>query len=217
MTQHMQREMEKLKKMVLALSAVVEECFQQAVNSLERMDAPLARTVVGKDKQVNQMEVDLEEECLKILALHQPVAADLRFIVSVLKINNDLERISDLAVNIAERTVGISSVGRIPVPFDLPVMAQKVSAMLKKSLDSLVNLDIVTAREVCTLDDAVDAIHKQNYALIKEQIRQHPERLDALVQYISVSRHLERIADLTTNVAEDVLYMVEGEIVRHTY
>lgn len=217
MTQHMQREMEKLKKMVLALSAVVEECFRQAVSSLERMDVPLARAVVEKDKQVNQMEVDLEEECLKILALHQPVAADLRFIVSVLKINNDLERISDLAVNIAERTVGVESVGRIPVPFDLTEMARKVSAMLTKSLDALVNLDIRIAREVCTLDDEVDRIHKQNYQLVKDQIRQHPERLDALIQYISVSRHLERIADLTTNVAEDVLYMVEGEIVRHTY
>lgn len=217
MTQHMQRELEKLKKMVLALSAVVEECFRQAVSSLERMDVPLAEAVVDKDEEVNRLEVDLEEECLKILALHQPVAADLRFIVSVLKINNDLERISDLAVNIAERTVGITSVGRIPTPFDLGEMAGKVAVMLKKSLDSLVNLDIDTAREVCTLDDEVDRIHKENYALIKEQIRRHPDRLDALVQYISVSRHLERIADLTTNVAEDVLYMVEGEIVRHTY
>ncbi len=217
MTQHMQRQLEKLKKMILALSAVVEECYQQALHSLERMDVVLAENVVKGDEQVNEMEVDLEEECLKILALHQPVATDLRFIVAVLKINNDLERISDLSVNVAQRTVGLASVGRIPVPFDLEGLGAKVGAMLGKSLTALVNLDTELAREVCTLDDEVDAMHKHNYTLVKNQIRQHPERLDALIQYISVSRHLERIADLTTNIAEDVIYMIEGEIVRHTY
>ena len=216
MTQHMQREMDKLKKMILALSAVVEESVQKAVESLQRMDVPLAQAVVQGDDQIDEMEVDLEEECLKILALHQPVAIDLRFIISVLKINNDLERISDLAVNVAERTIGLTSVGRIPEPFDLSGMSRKVEIMLEKSLDSLVNLDAQLAREVCRLDDEVDDLHKENYSLIKTQIRQYPERLDALVQYISVSRHLERIADLTTNIAEDVMYMIEGEIVRHS-
>ncbi len=217
MTQHMQRELEKLKKMILALSAVVEETVQQALLSLERMDVPLARQVTGGDEAIDQMEVDLEEECLKILALHQPVAIDLRFIVSVLKINNDLERIADLAVNVAERTIGLDQVGRIPTPFDTVEMGRKVQAMLKKALDALVNLDVEVAREACTLDDAGDAIHKHNYTLIKDRIRSHPEQLDALVQYLSVSRHLERIADLATNIAEDVIYMIEGEIVRHTF
>lgn len=216
MTQHIQRELEKLKKMILALSAVVEETVQQAVQSLSTMDLELAEKVLGGDELVDQMEVDLEEECLKILALHQPVAADLRFIISVLKINNDLERIADLAVNVAERTRGVNEVGKIPPPFDVPEMGRKVQAMLKQALDALVNLDERAARTTCTLDDEVDAQHRQNYGLVKEQIRQHPERLDALVQYLSVSRHLERIADLATNIAEDVLYMIEGEIVRHT-
>lgn len=216
MTQHIQRELEKLKKMILALSAVVEETVQQAVQSLATMDLALAEKVVGGDEVVDQMEVDLEEECLKILALHQPVAADLRFIISVLKINNDLERIADLAVNIAERTRGLNEVGKIPPPFDYPEMGRKVQAMLKQALDALVNLDERAARQTCTLDDEVDAQHRQNYVLVKEQIRQYPERLDALVQFLSVSRHLERIADLATNIAEDVLYMIEGEIVRHT-
>jgi phosphate transport system protein len=217
MTQHIQRELEKLKKMILALSAVVEETVQQAVQSLATMDLALAEKVIGGDEVVDQMEVDLEEECLKILALHQPVAADLRFIISVLKINNDLERIADLAVNIAERTRGLNEVGRIPHPFDFPELGRKVLAMLKQALDALVNLDERAARQTCTLDDEVDTQHRQNYALVKEQIRKHPERLDALVQYLSVSRHLERIADLATNIAEDVLYMIEGEIVRHTF
>lgn len=217
MTLHMQRELEKLKKMILELSAVAEECVQQAVDSLERMDLALAEKVIQNDDQVDQKEVDLEEECLKILALHQPVAADLRFIVSVLKINNDLERICDLAVNVAERAIGIASEGRIQVPFDFAEMGRKVLIMLNKSLDALVNRDIRAAREVCQLDDEVDAIHKRNYGLVKEQIKRHPERIDSLIQYTSVSRHLERIADLATNIAEDIIYMIEGEIIRHTY
>ena len=217
MTQHMQRELDKWKKMILSLAAVVEESVQQAVRSLERLDGPLAEQVIANDDQVDQMEVDLEEECLKILALHQPVAADLRFIVSVLKINNDLERICDLAVNIAERTLGVAAEGRVPVPFDVAQMGQKVQTMLEKALDALVNADLQAARAVFELDDEVDAIHKCNYQLVKEQIRRKPERIDSLIQYTSVSRHLERIADLATNIAEDIVYMIEGEIVRHTY
>jgi phosphate transport system protein len=217
MTQHLQREVEKLKKMILALSAVVEESVQRAVRSLEEMDVPLAEQVIGSDGQVDQMEVDLEEECLKVLALHQPVAADLRFIVSVLKINNDLERIADLAVNIADRTVGLAEEERIEPPFDLAALARKVETMLKKSLDALVNLDVALAQQVCTLDDEVDAIHKGNYRLVKERIHANAGEINSLVQYISVSRHLERIADLATNIAEDVIYLIDGEIVRHTY
>ncbi|MBE0598540.1 MAG: phosphate signaling complex protein PhoU [Desulfuromonadales bacterium] len=217
MTQHMQRELEKLKKMILELAAVAEEGVQQAVESLERLDVELAQQVIRNDDQIDQMEVDLEEECLKILALHQPVAIDLRFIVSVLKINNDLERICDLAANVAERTLGVAAEGRVPVPFDVAYMGGKVQSMLKGALDALVNRDIAAARQICRMDDEVDAIHKDNYRLVKEQIRHFPERIDSLIQYTSVSRHLERIADLATNIAEDVIYMIEGEIVRHTW
>ena len=217
MPQYLQRQIDDLKKRILTLSAVVEESFHQAIHSLEQMDINLARTVIERDAEVNEMEVDLEEECLKILALHQPVAIDLRFIVSVLKINNDLERISDISVNIAQRTRGLAALKPVPIPFALFAMAEKVESMLRKSLDSLVNLDIDLAREVCHLDDEVDAMHKDNYGLVKNQIRQHPEQLDALIEYLSLSRHLERIADLTTNIAEDVLYMIDGEIIRHTY
>lgn len=217
MPQYLQRQIDDLKKRILSLSAVVEESFHEAIHSLEQMDTELAQSVIVRDAEVNEMEVDLEEECLKVLALHQPVAIDLRFIVAVLKINNDLERISDLSVNIAQRTQGLGSFKPIPVPFALFDMAAKVESMLKKSLDSLVNLDSNLAREVCYLDDEVDAMHKDNYDLVKNQIRQYPEQLDPLIEYLSISRHLERIADLTTNIAEDVLYMVEGEIIRHTY
>ncbi|HMB15087.1 MAG TPA: phosphate signaling complex protein PhoU [Pelovirga sp.] len=214
---YLQRQIDELKKQILALSAVVEETFHEAIRSLEHTDVSLADTVIARDHTVNEMEVDLEEECLKILALHQPVAIDLRFIVAVLKINNDLERISDISANIAQRTLGLATFNPIPIPFALFDMAEKVESMLKKSLDSLVNLDIELARDVCQLDDEVDAMHKENYSLVKNRIRQYPEQLDPLIEYLSVSRHLERVADLTTNIAEDILYMIDGEIIRHTY
>jgi phosphate transport system protein len=212
----MQREMEKLKKNILALSAVVEESVQQSVQALDKLDVGLAEKVIGNDDRIDDMEVDFEEECLKILALHQPVANDLRFIISVLKINNDLERIGDLATNIAERTLSLAAEERIPVPFDFTGMANKVEEMLKKSIDALVNYDLRLAAQVCRMDDEVDSKHKSTYQQVKEEIRKHPERLESLVHYLSVSRHLERIADLATNLAEDVIYMIEGDIVRHT-
>jgi phosphate transport system protein len=176
----------------------------------------LAEKVIAGDDQIDRMEVELEEECLKILALHQPVAIDLRFIVAVLKINNDLERIGDLAANIAERTVALADSGRIDPPFDFTGMAASTRQMLKGSLDCLVKMDTVLAQHVLDLDDEVDAMHSHNFQLIKEQIRSHPDHLESLTHYLTVSRHLERIADLATNIAEDVYYMIEGEIVRHT-
>jgi phosphate transport system protein len=216
MTQHMQRELDNLKKMILALSAVAEESVQKAARSIETLDVPLAEEVIGSDDLVDQMEVDLEEECLKILALHQPVAIDLRFIIAVLKINNDLERIADLAVNIAERTVGLSGMSRVEIPFDFAGMARRAETMLNMSLDALVQLDTGIAHQVIALDDEVDAMHSANYGLIKAQILARPETLDALIQHLSLSRHLERIADLATNIAEDVIYMIDGVIVRHS-
>jgi phosphate transport system protein len=216
MTQHMQRELDNLKKMILALSAVAEESVQKAARSLETLDVPLAEEVIGSDDLVDQMEVDLEEECLKVLALHQPVAIDLRFIIAVLKINNDLERIADLAVNIAERTVGLSGMSRVEIPFDFAGMARRAETMLNMSLDALVQLDTGIAHQVIALDDEVDAMHSANYGLIKAQILARPETLDALIQHLSLSRHLERIADLATNIAEDVIYMIDGVIVRHS-
>jgi len=215
MTVHMLRELDKLKKSILTLSALVEESVQQAVLALLKDDLELANKVSVGDDRVNQLEVDLEEDCLKILALHQPVAADLRFIVSVLKINNDLERIGDLAANIADRAIDIREHEKIIAPFDVETMATRVQEMLELALDSLVNVDLKMARRAIKLDDEVDRMHKQSFARVKEQIRQQPEKMDALINYLSVSRYLERIADLATNIAEDVVYMIEGRIVRH--
>lgn len=216
MPHRLQREIEKLKKKILSLCAEVEENVRMAVKSIEDRDAALAEKVVGGDPEIDQSEVDLEEDCLKILALHQPVAIDLRFIIAVLKINNDLERIGDLAVNIAERAQFLSSQPRIAIPFDLEALAEKTQDMLRKSLDSLVNLNTALARDVCRTDDEVDAINREMYDLVKDAIRAHPDQLDILIPYLSVSRYLERIADHATNIAEDVVYMIEGVITRHS-
>ncbi|MDK2847215.1 MAG: phosphate transport system protein [Desulfuromonadales bacterium] len=212
---HIAREIESLKKRVLTLSAMVEESFDRSVQALNRMDGVLARQVIDSDILVDQTEVDIEEECLKVLALHQPVANDLRFIISILKINNDLERIADLAVNISERVIDLQKMERAPIPFDFTTMSHKVHAMVKKSLDSLVNLDPQLAREVISLDDEVDAMHHETYQLVIDQIKEHPDRIQALICYLVISRYLERIADQSTNIAEDTLYLIEGKIVRH--
>jgi len=215
MTIHLQREIERLKKDILRLSAVVEEGFQRAVKSLEERDGYTAQLVMESDFEIDKMEVEIEEECLKILALYQPVAVDLRFIVAVLKINNDLERIGDLAVNIAERAAFLATQERINIPFDFSGMAQKAKSMLKRSLDALMKMDALLAREVCASDDEVDDMNREMYLQVQDGIRNQPEHLESLTHVLSASRHLERIADHATNIAEDVIYMIKGEIVRH--
>ncbi|MEW5992914.1 MAG: phosphate signaling complex protein PhoU [Candidatus Zixiibacteriota bacterium] len=215
MTQHFLREIEKLKKRLLTLSALVEENLHCAIKSLlERNDA-LARQAVDRDNEIDQMEVDIEEECLKVLALHQPVAIDLRFLVALLKINNDLERIGDLAVNIAERTLFLSRLEPVVVKFDFPTMVEIAKSMLKRSIDALVSMNTLLAEEVCAADDEVDDMNRQMYREIQQAIREQPEHAEPLLHLLAVSRHLERIADHTTNIAEDVIYMVDGVIARH--
>lgn len=215
MSMHLQKEIENLKKRILELGAVVEESVRQAVTAIEKRDARLATAVIERDAEIDHLEVIVEEECLKIMALHQPVAIDLRFIIAVTKINSDLERIGDLAVNIAERAVYLATQPRIDIPFDFAGMAESAQQMLRESLDALVNLDGRLARRVSAEDAEVDRINRDMYAQVKDGIRSHPDHLDSLIHLLSVSRHLERIADHATNIAEDVIYMIEGVIVRH--
>ncbi|MBN2311226.1 MAG: phosphate signaling complex protein PhoU [Candidatus Hydrogenedentes bacterium] len=215
MSAHLERAIERLKKRILVLSARVEETLRSAVRSVEQRDAALARQVVDGDYEIDKEEVDIEEECLKMLALYQPVAVDLRLVVTVLKINGVLERIGDLAVNIAERSVFLATQPPPKIYFDFPAMAQKTQAMVGKSLDALVRLDPELAREVSRADDEVDAMNREMYTQTKEGIRAHIEDLDTYIHLLSISRHLERTADLATSIADDVVYLVEGEIVRH--
>jgi phosphate transport system protein len=215
MPRHLQREIGGLKKKILSLGAKVEAAVREATLSIEERNARLARKIIEKDIEIDHQEIEVEEDCLKILALHQPVAIDLRFIVAVLKINNDLERIGDLAVNIAERSAFLATQPKVTVSFDFTGMAHKARLMLKKSLDALVNLSVDLAHEVCAADDEIDAINRQMYLAVQDGIRAHPEQMESLIHLLSASRHLERIADHATNIAEDVIYTIQGEIVRH--
>ncbi|MFQ5646569.1 MAG: phosphate signaling complex protein PhoU [bacterium] len=216
MLPHLIREIENLKKKILYLSCLVEESVFKAVKSLEKRDAVLAQQVIEADTQIDKMEICIEEDCLKMLALYQPVAVDLRFIVVVLKINNDLERVGDLAVNIAKRAVFIAKQKKGTPPFDFPSMSGRVQMMLRKSLEALVNMDDKLAGKIYAEDDEVDTMNREAYQQVKQRLLgpDHDDP-DFLLQNLSVSRYLERIADLATNIAEDVIYMVTGNIVRH--
>ena len=215
MAVHLLREIERLKKQVILLSGAVETNVENAVRSIEKRDIGIARRVIDSDSRIDQWEIDVEEECLKLLALYQPVAIDLRFIVAVLKINSDLERIGDEAVNISERSIRINSQPKPAGFFDFPAIFRKVQIMLNKSLDALVNLDASSAREVLSSDDEIDEMVHQTFHQVKSEIRQHPDQVDPLIESLRVCRHLERIADHATNIAEDIIYMIEGRIVRH--
>jgi phosphate transport system protein len=213
---HFQRDVERLKRQILALSAEVENDLRTAVRAVEERDEELAARVVERETQTNAMEVDVEEDCLKILALHQPVAADLRYVIAVLKINQDLERIGDLAVHIAERGLFLCSQPVLGLPLRLGEMADKTQAMLKKVLDAFVNTSAASAREVCAADSEIDAINGDILQQVKKAVMQSPALFESLLQVLHIARHLERIADHATNIAEDLIYMIEGRIVRHT-
>lgn len=213
---HLQRDIEKLKRRLLALGTEVEEDVRLAVRALVDRDEDLARQVMVRETQTNTMEVDVEEDCLKILALHQPVAGDLRQIIAALKIDRDLERIGDLAAHIAERSLTLSTLPVLNIPFRLDEMGMKVLGMLKQALDAFTRLDTAAAREVCMLDGEINAIKRHTFRQVREGVMEAPVLFDALLQILHIARHLERIADHATNIAEDLIYMVEGRIVRHT-
>ena len=212
---HLQREIDRLKRKVLGLGALVEENLRLSFQAIDQRDAATARRVIATDVLIDQNEVDVEEECLKILALYQPVAGDLRFVAAVIKINSELERIGDLSANIAERALQLMNEHPVAVPHHVAVMADRTRTIIEKALDALVRQDAVTARKVLAADDEIDELYAELIDELKGVIRADLEHLDAIVLLFSVARYLERLADHATNIAEDVLYMVEGEIQRH--
>ena len=214
---HLQRETDRLKRKILALGAQVEESLRLAFQAIEQRDAAKARKVIATDVMIDQTEVEIEEDCLKILALYQPVAGDLRFVAAVIKINSELERIGDLAENIAKRALELLDEFPVQAPATVTVMADRAGTILEHALDALVRQDAVTAREVLVADLEIDALYRQLLEELKEVLRGDQEHLDAIVLLFSVARYLERLADHATNIAEDVLYMVEGEIRRHNH
>lgn len=215
MTKHFDYDMDQLKKEILGLSSLVERSLHESVQSVEKRDKNLAYEVQRKDREVDLKEVEIEESCLNILAIHQPVAIDLRFIVAVLKINNDLERIGDLAGSIAQSGTHLPPAEETKYRFDFHMMSHKVKKMLHDSLTALMDLDFKLAKKVCAADDEIDEIHQNTYIMLKESFMRFPNNIDSLMTILGISRNLERIADLATNIAEDVVYMVEGSIIRH--
>ena len=216
MSLHLQRDLDALKKEVLQLGNLVESAINAAILALNNRETELADKVMQYEKEINDKEVHIEEECLKILALHQPVAVDLRFIVVVLKVNNDLERMGDFAKNIAKRAIFLATQPPIPIfqefAVELPVM---VRSMVRKSLDALVTLDVELARNVIKMDEKVDEINREMYAEVHRIIQQDASKAEVAMSLLSTSRYMERIADLSTNIAEDVMFMVEGRVFRH--
>lgn len=215
MLHYWQKEVESLKKSLLNLGAIVEEQIQKAILSLSKRDSQLAESVINKDREIDLIEIDVEEECLKILALYQPVAKDLRFVIAALKMNIDLERIGDLAANIASRSLYLSKREKIDLIEDLIFISGKAQIMVKKSLDSLINLDVHTAIEVLKADDEVDDLTKDMLNKIISAIENDPSRTRDYFGVQSISKNLERMADAATNIAEDVVYLCTGEIIRH--
>ncbi len=216
MSVHLVKEVVNLKRRILQLSAMVETNVRRAICSVKDLDGRLALEVIAKDDEIDRFEIELEEECLKILALHQPVAFDLRYVTSCMKINSDLERIGDLAVNVAERAAAMAEEKEERCPFDnLFLMMDKSMVMLKESLGSLINMDAEEAAKILAMDDEVDALNREIYREVKKHIRKKPKKTAYYLHVLGVARQFERIADYTTNIAEDVIYMMEGRIVRH--
>lgn len=215
MSLYWSREIDNLKKLILSLGALVEEQIQKSIVSLLRNDAELAEEVIAKDLEVDKLEIKIEEECLKILALYQPVAQELRFVVTVLKMNNDLERMGDLAVNIAQRAVALAGRDRIELISAFQVLAEKTQKMVTLSLDALINTDVKTAKKVMEADDEIDQLTFDFRKKAIEGIKSNPERIEDYLHLRTVSKNLERIADQATNIAEDVVYLCTGEIIRH--
>jgi len=215
MPKHLEIEITRLKKRILHIGAVVTDAMHKALLAVHERRGGLAAEIIEVDRKIDRWEVELEEECLKILALHQPVAQDLRFIAAVMKINNDLERMGDEAVNIAEHAAFLAETPPIPIPHELPAMTEAAMKMVQDSLDAFVRRDPESARVVCAADSVVDQLNRDIIQQVHQIMREDPSTVERATHLFSVSRHLERIADHATNIAEDVVYMVEGKIIRH--
>jgi phosphate transport system protein len=215
LTIHLIRDLEALHRDVLSMCAIVEEIIHKAVDGLGQPGSHSADELQKQDDEIDRWDVKIEEECLKLLALHQPVAGDLRRIAAVLKITAELERVADLGVHIAERSEGLMGYPNLHVPDRLKQMAQVALNMLHRSIDSYVELDSKVARNVVREDDLVDRMNKEIIAELLETMKRSPELIEPAMHLFSASRHIERIADHATNIAEDVVYLVEGAIIRH--
>lgn len=212
---HLQRDLDRLQQLLLQLAGLVEETVQKAVKALREGNGSLAREVIAGDSQIDTEDNHIHEECLKILALHQPVARDLRRIVAVMLITTDLERMGDLAEDIAERAIHLGSNPPLPVPEKLGRMADLTTTMVRLALDSFVHLNREQAERVMRMDDEVDRYNVEIIQELIQAMRSSPPLVEPGLSLFSATRHLERIADHATNIAEDVIYLISGDIVKH--
>jgi phosphate transport system protein len=216
MSRHFHDELEALKQTLLAMGGLVEDQIRRAMRALLDRDDLLAQEVIDRDRQVNAYDVEVDERCVELLALHQPAAGDLRFITTAMKIVTDLERIGDQAVNIAHRVLELNREPQVKPYIDLPRMAEQAQRMVKESLDAFVARDPHLARRVCAADDAVDGLRDQIFRELLTFMMEDARTIPRALRLILISRFFERVADHATNIAEMVIYLVEGNMVRHT-
>ena len=216
MQRHFHEELEALKQTLLAMGGLVEDQIRRVMRALVERDDALAQEVIDRDQRVNAYDVEVDETCVSLLALHQPTAGDLRFITTAMKIVTDLERIGDQAVNIAQRVLELNREPQLKPYIDLPRMAEKAQAMVKESLDAFVARDTALARKVCAEDADVDALKEQLFRELLTFMMEDPKTIPRAIRLILISRFMERVADHATNIAEMVIYLVEAKMVRHT-
>ena len=215
METHLQKELQELKENLLTMAALVEGAIRDAVQSLVKRDSELAKKTFEGEDRINAMELAIDDMCLKLLALMQPMAADLRFITSAMKITTDLERMGDQAVNIAERAISLNQEPQIKPYIDIPRMAEIAQSMVKDVLDSFVNRDSKLARSVCERDDLVDGLNDQVFRELLTYMNSDPQTITRSIHLMIVCRCLERIADHATNIAEDVIFMLDARVIKH--
>lgn len=217
MSRHLNRDLEALEQELLAQGSQVEQMINLATQSLKELRSDSIEDLMQNEFAVDDREVAIEEDCLKILALHQPVAVDLRRVTTVMKVNGDLERIADLAVDIGQRSQDLITYGSLLLPEKIDEMSEAASSMVRDALDSFVRLDLETAKDVCRRDDVVNDLNKQLIRDLQKLLLSGEAEVEPAFHFFSASRYLERIADHATNIAEDVIYLIEGEIARHQH
>ena len=215
MARHFHEELDGLKQTLLAMGALVEDQIRRVMRALVDRDDALAESVIARDREVNAYDVEVDEKCVELLALHQPTAGDLRFLTTAMKIVTDLERIGDQAVNIAQRARELNVEPQLKPYIDLPRMAELAPAMVKESLDAFVARDTELARRVCGEDAAVDALNHQIFRELLTFMMEDPKTIPRAIRLILIARFLERVADHATNIAEMVIFMVDSKMVRH--
>lgn len=212
---HFEEELQNLKESILKMGGIVEDMISRSMKALIERDSHIAEAVIHRDPEANKMEIAIDERCLRLLALHQPAASDLRFIAMGLRASKDMERMGDLAVNIAEQSLELNKAPQLKPYKDLPLMGEKSRDMVKGALDAFVKKDVALAKSICEMDDVIDDLNDKVFDELVEMMEKESDSVERATRLILVARHLERIADHATNIAEEVIFMVQGKDIRH--